>query len=191
MKPNNTPKFYETKKIGEGSAIILGYDYEYVVTDKGEFISHARYHNHNLKMKPHKGKDGYMSIGLIKNGKSTQHRVHRIVACAFIPNPENKPFINHKDGNRTNNNVDNLEWCTQKENAYHSIHTLGKWSRSEKQSAAARRLGHSRRKLTMDDAREIRKIYAAGETSSLELARMFGLSKHCILRIIHERSYVE
>lgn len=189
--PSNTGKTYETKLIGEGQALILGFDYEYVVTNKGEIISHARYHNHNMVMKPHKDKTGYMNIGLIKNGRSTVHRVHRIVACAFIPNPENKPYINHKDGTRDNNCVDNLEWCTQKENAYHAIHTLGRWSRSEKQSEAARALGITHRKLTMDDAREIRRIYASGEMGCHRLSKKYHLSKKNILDIIHERSYRE
>lgn len=188
---NNTPKTYDTEIISDGVAAIRGFDFDYEVTDKGQFISHARYLNHNLPMKLHLSKDGYQCVGLIKNGKSTAHRVHRIVACAFIPNPENKPYINHIDGNKTNNCVENLEWCTQKENAYHAIHTLGRWSRSEKQSEAARRLGESHRKLTMDDAREIRRIYELGEMGCYRLSKKFNLSKHCILNIIHNRSYKE
>ena len=59
---------------------------------------------------------GYYRIGLTKNGKRKCHSVHKLVAQAFIPNPENKPQINHKDENKQNNYVENLEWCTAKYN---------------------------------------------------------------------------
>jgi hypothetical protein len=67
----------------------------------------------------------YNSVNLIdkKNGKSTRNSVHRFVAEAFIPNPENKPCVNHIDGNKQNNHVSNLEWCTYAENANHAIET--------------------------------------------------------------------
>ena len=60
---------------------------------------------------------GYCSVMLSKNGKVRRFNVHRLVAEAFIPNPSNLPEINHKDENKTNNCVDNLEWCTSKYNA--------------------------------------------------------------------------
>lgn len=68
---------------------------------------------------------GYLYI-TIRNyeGKKRKHlKVHRLVAKAFIPNPENKPFINHIDGNPLNNNVNNLEWCTHAENIKHASDT--------------------------------------------------------------------
>lgn len=72
----------------------------------------------------HMGK-GYLYVDLYKNGKRTKFYVHRLVAEAYIPNPENKPYINHKDGNPKNNCVDNLEWCTPLENVEHASKILG------------------------------------------------------------------
>lgn len=68
---------------------------------------------------------GYLSVNLIdkKSGKSTRNSVHRFVAEAFIPNPENKLCVNHIDGNKQNNHISNLEWCTYKENSEHAIRT--------------------------------------------------------------------
>lgn len=71
---------------------------------------------------------GYKSIAFREGGAGSRQKhyvVHRLVAMAFIPNPENKPFVNHKDGNRANNRVDNLEWCTRRENEAHKVYTLG------------------------------------------------------------------
>lgn len=67
--------------------------------------------------------DGYLQITVGKTGNRSQYRVHRMVAEAFIPNPNNLPEVNHKDYNRTNNNVDNLEWCTHIDNIAHSAGT--------------------------------------------------------------------
>lgn len=80
----------------------------------------------NKMMKLHKA-NGYYKVDLRGNEKK-QLRVHRLVATAFIPNPRNKPQVNHKDGNRSNNNVDNLEWCTNQENILHSYRVLGRYS---------------------------------------------------------------
>jgi hypothetical protein len=63
---------------------------------------------------------GYYSVILYKGNTKISYRIHRLVAKAFIPNINNRPEINHKDGNKQNNNVDNLEWCTRKENTSHA-----------------------------------------------------------------------
>lgn len=69
---------------------------------------------------------GYNRVNLSLNGKAKKFRVHRLVAQAFIDNPLNKPFVNHIDGNKLNNHVSNLEWCTASENEHHSYSVLGK-----------------------------------------------------------------
>ena len=62
---------------------------------------------------------GYKQITLSKNNKRSTKKVHRLVAQAFIPNPDNLPDVNHKDENKHNNNVNNLEWCTKEYNFYY------------------------------------------------------------------------
>lgn len=68
---------------------------------------------------------GYIRFDLSENGDRFVVLGHRIVAEIFIPNTENKPFVNHIDGDKQNNNVSNLEWCTAKENSRHAIDVLG------------------------------------------------------------------
>lgn len=67
-----------------------------------------------------RGAAKYISIGLWKNNRPTYRYVHRLVAEAFIPNPDNKPFVNHIDGDPSNNCASNLEWCTAQENMQHA-----------------------------------------------------------------------
>lgn len=102
--------------------LINGYEHYYidkcgnVYSDKsGEIIKLSPYILHN----------GYMSIRLLNKGKRKGHLIHRLVAMAYIPNELNLPEVNHIDGNRLNNNVDNLEWIGRKENIQHSITKLG------------------------------------------------------------------
>lgn len=70
-------------------------------------------------------KNGYKKVHLFNNGKDKMLFVHRLVAKAFIPNPENKPTVNHIDGNTSNSNINNLEWATFSEQQLHSIYVLG------------------------------------------------------------------
>ena len=69
-------------------------------------------------LKPVTDRHGYLIVGLWQNNKHKTYKVHRLVAEAFLPNPDNLPQVNHKDENKLNNNVDNLEWCTNDYN-YH------------------------------------------------------------------------
>lgn len=69
-------------------------------------------------------RQGYNTVQLHNKGDRHSYQIHRLVAEAFIPNPNNYPFINHIDENRKNNNIDNLEWCTQKMNVQHSAYKM-------------------------------------------------------------------
>lgn len=79
-----------------------------------------RRNGHDKDKAVRQSKDGYLTTHLYLNGERQYKRVNRVVARAFIPNPENKPEVNHKDGNKLNNNVSNLEWSTKKENMEHA-----------------------------------------------------------------------
>jgi len=97
-------------------------DYPIFISDKGELISFAKYPNGRLlKVTPQK--DFYPVLNLRMNGKKGTKLLHRLLAIAFIPNPENKPQINHKDGDKTNYSIENLEWVTDKENKQHGHRT--------------------------------------------------------------------
>lgn len=78
-----------------------------------------------------KNKQGYLFLSLCKNGRSRNYFISRLVAMHFIPNPENKPYVDHIDTNPLNNRVDNLRWCTQKENMNNPI-SVNKISESRK-----------------------------------------------------------
>lgn len=84
---------------------IPGYEGLYMVS------THGRVKRNGKIRKQSTYKSGYMYVGLHKNGKGKNWKIHRLVALAFIPNPDNLPEVNHKDENKTNNHVSNLEWC--------------------------------------------------------------------------------
>lgn len=110
---------------GEEWRDIIGYEGYYQVSSLGRIKRLARH-----RTKSHISKQGtvrgYMHICLCKNNIKETKRVHRLMAFAFIPNPDNKPYVNHKDGIRNNNILSNLEWCTNGENQLHSFRVLGR-----------------------------------------------------------------
>lgn len=105
---------------------VIGYEGLYEVTSDGDIFSVDRYtkdgkHLKRKKIKGGKFSNGYEFVCLRKDGVNHNCLKHRIIAESFIPNPNNLPIVNHKDGNRQNNSIDNLEWCTQGYNLKHAI----------------------------------------------------------------------
>ena len=100
---------------------VVGFEGLYKVSEDGVIYTFSnRNGKYNYPLRQNLDKDGYAYVKLFKNGKYHNARVNRVVAKAFIPNPQNKPIVNHIDFNRANNNVCNLEWTTAKENSQHS-----------------------------------------------------------------------
>lgn len=113
---------------------VIGYNGQYQISNLARVRSMGFNYltnngtNHRCVIKPRILKQrllfGYCMVGLKLNKKNKTLRVHRLLADVFIPNPENKPFINHKNGIRNDNSIGNLEWCTPLENIQHSFKVL-------------------------------------------------------------------
>lgn len=128
--------------------------------------------------------DGYMMVTVGINEKRTAIRVHRLVAIAFITNIDNKSEVNHKDFNRQNNNLDNLEWCTHQENIQYSC----KYNNQVKKDASTGE-NNGRAILTEKDVLEIRELYKQHKNIAL-IARMFNRGWQTINHIIKKTTWV-
>lgn len=102
-------------------SIINGFP-NYIITDDGRVFSlnYLGISGNKKELSLRHRNDGYINVCLSKNNKKYMRFIHRLVAEAFIPNPYNFPQVNHKDGDKSNNNISNLEWCTQSDNIKHS-----------------------------------------------------------------------
>ena len=104
---------------------IKGYEGLYQVSDKGQVLSLEKKRGHRIY--PRKiltiitDETGYSKVSLFKNGKTKRCLIHRLVAQAFLKNNNNYPQVNHKDGNKANNTIENLEYCTASENMKHAV----------------------------------------------------------------------
>lgn len=130
---------------------------------------------------------GYYSVRVTlgSRDKKKSFRIHKAVAETFVPNPENKPDVNHKDGNRLNNNAYNLEWSTEKENTRHAWDTGLALPRKGSKSPSS--------KLTDEQVKYIREHYIAGdkEFGRHALAKKFNVHYKTIADIANYKRYID
>jgi hypothetical protein len=162
---------------------IQGFEERYKISNEGRIISIGGMGKGRVVkdrfLKPSKNGDGYFSVILSKDGNPKQFRVHRLIALHFIPNPNNYPIINHIDGTRDNNAIDNLEWCTYSHNTKHAYNIGSKIAcplRGEKSNFA---------KLSEFQVLEIRRIYNEKEIGVCKIAKLFGVRHSQISRIVN------
>lgn len=111
---NGFENSYEISSTGRIRSITRSTTY----TDKNGFS--CTRNSPGIPLNPPIDSEGYVRVILFKNSKQVAKRIHRLVAEHFIPNPDSKPLVNHIDGNKSNNNVSNLSWCTASENTQHA-----------------------------------------------------------------------
>lgn len=158
-------------------------DFEgYYITRCGEVYSTRKTSTpKKLSTKPDKN-TGYIFVMFNMNGKTYRKTVHRLVATCFIPNPENKEQVNHIDGNKSNNDISNLEWNTRSENMQHAFKTgLNNGIESEKASSA---------KLNNEQCRELIKLLFDG-LSNEQIGKKFNLHSRYVSLIRGKKRWKE
>lgn len=172
---------------------IPGYEKLYEVSNHGRVRSSCsrKGSRKGLILKPKVAKTGYLHIGL-KNGGARTHLVHRLVAAAFIELPAVKMPVNHKDGNKANNRISNLEYVTAKENQQHAsannLLAMGDRNIARKNPHIRRGENSKHNILTTADALEAMRLMSEGSRVS-DIARMFNVSYWTISKIKHGRNW--
>lgn len=149
---------------------------KYEVSTAGNVKSFMRYREGRL-LSPRPTRNGYLRVRLMIDGEQKMSYVHRLVALTFIPNPENKPCVNHKNGDKTDNRVENLEWCTRSENMRHAFAT----------GLAAQGDACYNAKLTNEQVVYIREN--PDDLTGTELAAQFGVTQTSIYEIQIGKTY--
>jgi hypothetical protein len=175
---------------------IEGYENLYQVSNLGRVKSLERYEESNSFigvrrrgeriLKPIIKPSGYLQVALSKNSKAKTFTVHRLVAQAFIPNPENKPCIDHVNTNPSDNRLENLRWCTHKENSNNPL-TVQKWCGNPRMKTWLGKLGkehHSSKPIIQFtlDGELVRKWDCAEDA-----VREMGYSKTCISQVLNKK----
>jgi len=144
----------------------------------------GKVYSHGLRsgwLKPPVSKNGYIRYRIIDdNGKKRSVYAHQLIALTFLPNPDNKKFVNHKDHDKSNNALNNLEWCTHSENIRHD------WEMGTR----SRLIGEVNPNHIVDANKvtELRNLHSTG-TLQKDLAKMFGISQATISQIILRKTW--
>ncbi|AXQ62742.1 HNH endonuclease [Bacteroides phage PhiCrAssBcn17] len=149
----------------------------YSVSIDGRVYSHKR----NKYLQQRVGPRGYMMVNLSIGGKCKTFTVHRLVATAWIPNPNNKEQINHIDGDKTNNSVNNLEWCTSSQNVIHAFDTGLK--------IPSKGLVTKNGRFNDEDIAEIRRLYNEEHLSQYKIASIYNVTRSAIQQILNNSTY--
>lgn len=169
---------------------VKGFEGLYSVSDKGRVKSHDKKHKHFKNgaeyvrkgriLRPYKKKHGYLEVSLYDINRKPHYKlVHRIVAEAFLPKVNGAEVVNHKDHSKVNNKVENLEWCTQKENCGYSL-KKGFYKVGEEAHSA---------KMTRETVIECRKKYFVSGFSIKDLSNEYGLSYQNMNSLIKGESW--
>ncbi len=150
----------------------------YIVTVKG-----TKYPIEEKILKGHVDTKGYIQVEFKRNRRRHIIALHRLIALAFIPNPENKPQINHINGNKTDNRIENLEWCTGSENVRHA------WN--NRLNHALHGEQHPNAKLTNEQAKWVKEHYIPRdkEYGVNAMARKFNVSTTPIYNILKKKGW--
>lgn len=169
--------YYEVSNLGrvKSAAIFIRHDGNWA--DEGGYTKKIKIRTQQTN------RYGYKAIKMCKMGNCKRCLVHRLIALAFIPTDNPKLQINHIDGDKTNNNVNNLEWVTPKENMKHAWET----GLINKDHTVGSR--HHKATLTEEQVVEIRSLYAAKAFTKDQLAEKYDLNKSTLSDLLYRRTW--
>lgn len=163
---------------------------KYGVSEDGRVCSFDYNHSgKTVELNQYSDKDGYKYVFLTVNGKRYKRMVHRMVLSTFVKNERNLPQINHKDGNKENNNISNLEWCSARDNVLHAYRVLGrKHSSRQIEMIKSRSRGENnvKAKLSYKDVLEIR---SEKVLSAKEMALKYRVSRCTIYSVLSKTTW--
>lgn len=156
---------------------------KYDICVDGVYSKNYKQTRKRVKLKHNEGR--YSTVGLFLKGKLEYFLLHRLLATKFIANPDNKTEVNHKNGNKNDNRLDNLEWATSSENSKHSMDNI--YDTRCKPLHTKNNINE----MNACKAKEIRHKWLSGQYKQRDLATIYGISQRMIWNIIHNKMWKE